>query len=115
MDAQHPVATIACPHCAGRLSNVTDSRPTKDDTTGETAIRRRRKCTDCGTKYSTTEVVGTLTSVSRNRADLLQALRALVVAQTVIETLLNPPQFAQATPPDKNAKDHINESVSANT
>lgn len=41
---------VACPHCDGRLSGVTDSRPEGK------AIKRRRKCFVCEGRFTTFEV-----------------------------------------------------------
>jgi transcriptional repressor NrdR len=44
---------MRCPYCASIESQVKDSRPTDDNT----AIRRRRVCTDCGGRFTTFERV----------------------------------------------------------
>jgi transcriptional repressor NrdR len=40
-----------CPSCDDNKTNVVDSRPTE----GGTAVRRRRECVDCGTRFTTYE------------------------------------------------------------
>ena len=40
-----------CPSCDTESTNVVDSRPTE----GGTAVRRRRECPDCGTRFTTYE------------------------------------------------------------
>lgn len=44
---------MRCPYCGSNETQVKDSRPTEDDT----AIRRRRVCTDCGGRFTTFERV----------------------------------------------------------
>ena len=44
---------MRCPYCSSTESQVKDSRPTEDDT----AIRRRRVCSDCGGRFTTFERV----------------------------------------------------------
>lgn len=44
---------MRCPYCGSIDTQVKDSRPTED----ETAIRRRRVCTDCGRRFTTFERV----------------------------------------------------------
>ena len=44
---------MRCPYCSSTDSQVKDSRPTDDDT----AIRRRRICSDCGGRFTTFERV----------------------------------------------------------
>ena len=44
---------MRCPYCAGKDTNVKDSRPTDDNA----AIRRRRACPDCGGRFTTFERV----------------------------------------------------------
>lgn len=44
---------MRCPYCAGQDTQVKDSRPTEDNT----AIRRRRVCSDCGGRFTTFERV----------------------------------------------------------
>jgi len=44
---------MRCPFCASDNTQVKDSRPTEDNT----AIRRRRVCTDCGGRFTTFERV----------------------------------------------------------
>ncbi|MDZ7687126.1 MAG: transcriptional regulator NrdR [Halobacteriales archaeon] len=40
-----------CPSCESEKTNVVDSRPTE----GGTAVRRRRECPDCSTRFTTYE------------------------------------------------------------
>jgi transcriptional repressor NrdR len=44
---------MRCPHCSEIDTQVKDSRPTEDNT----AIRRRRYCTECGERFTTFERV----------------------------------------------------------
>jgi len=44
---------MRCPFCNSEETQVKDSRPTGDNT----AIRRRRACTDCGARFTTFERV----------------------------------------------------------
>lgn len=44
---------MRCPFCGDADTQVKDSRPTEDDT----AIRRRRLCTACGSRFTTFERV----------------------------------------------------------
>lgn len=44
---------MRCPYCSSTDSQVKDSRPTDDNT----AIRRRRICSDCGGRFTTFERV----------------------------------------------------------
>jgi transcriptional repressor NrdR len=44
---------MRCPYCSSLDTQVKDSRPTED----ETAIRRRRVCTECGRRFTTFERV----------------------------------------------------------
>lgn len=44
---------MRCPYCSSIESQVKDSRPTDDNT----AIRRRRVCSDCGGRFTTFERV----------------------------------------------------------
>mgnify|MGYP002761995639 CR=1 FL=1 len=45
------VSKLNCPSCDTDSTNVIDSRPTE----GGTAVRRRRECGDCGTRFTTYE------------------------------------------------------------
>ncbi len=42
---------MRCPYCSSNDTQVKDSRPTEDNT----AIRRRRICSDCGGRFTTFE------------------------------------------------------------
>ena len=55
---------MRCPFCNSEETQVKDSRPTGDNT----AIRRRRACTDCGARFTTFERVQIreLTVVKKN-------------------------------------------------
>ena len=44
---------MRCPFCASDETQVKDSRPTEDST----AIRRRRHCIGCGSRFTTFERV----------------------------------------------------------
>jgi len=44
---------MRCPYCGTTETQVKDSRPAEDDT----AVRRRRLCTKCGTRFTTFERV----------------------------------------------------------
>lgn len=45
------VSKLNCPSCDTDSTNVVDSRPTE----GGSAVRRRRECADCGTRFTTYE------------------------------------------------------------
>ncbi|MEL7610332.1 MAG: transcriptional regulator NrdR [Bacillota bacterium] len=47
---------MKCRYCQSVDSRVVDSRPTEDDT----AIRRRRECTNCGKRFTTYEKIENL-------------------------------------------------------
>lgn len=52
-----PIANLAkidCPHCRGRLMDVSDSRPR--DIYGIRVIARKRTCADCGEVVRTIEM-----------------------------------------------------------
>jgi transcriptional repressor NrdR len=55
---------MRCPYCGNPDTQVKDSRPSEDNT----AIRRRRVCTDCGGRFTTFERVQLreLTVVKKN-------------------------------------------------
>jgi transcriptional repressor NrdR len=57
---------MRCPFCGNEDTQVKDSRPTEDNT----AIRRRRFCTNCGARFTTFERVQLreLTVVKKNGA-----------------------------------------------
>ena len=44
---------MRCPHCGALDTQVRDSRPSED----HAAIRRRRSCTECGSRFTTFERV----------------------------------------------------------
>jgi len=44
---------MRCPFCGNEDTQVKDSRPTDDNS----AIRRRRQCTNCGARFTTFERV----------------------------------------------------------
>ena len=44
---------MRCPFCSNEDSQVKDSRPTEDNT----AIRRRRICEQCGSRFTTFEII----------------------------------------------------------
>lgn len=45
---------MKCPQCKSERTSCKDSRPTKR--LGADSIRRRRKCSDCGYKFTTWEL-----------------------------------------------------------
>ncbi len=47
---------MKCPVCGSRDSRVLDSRPVEDDT----SIKRRRECPTCGKRFTTYEVIDTV-------------------------------------------------------
>lgn len=50
------LAKFTCPGCGGQSSRVINSRPAiAIEESATEAIRRRRKCLDCGTRWSTVE------------------------------------------------------------
>ena len=57
---------MRCPFCGNEDTQVKDSRPTEDNT----AIRRRRFCTNCGARFTTFERVQLreLTVIKKNGA-----------------------------------------------
>lgn len=46
---------VGCPKCGALCHGVTDSRLSASPIDGQTVIRRRRKCPDCGYAFSTHE------------------------------------------------------------
>jgi transcriptional repressor NrdR len=89
---------MRCPHCGALDTQVRDSRPSED----HAAIRRRRSCTECGSRFTTFERVQLrdLTIVKRSgrrvpfdREKLTRsvqiALRKLPVAEDRIEKLVS--------------------------
>lgn len=46
------MSAISCLECGGLVTQVTDSRPSDDNT----VVRRRRKCAACGARFSTYEI-----------------------------------------------------------
>lgn len=62
---------LACPTCGGHRLAVVDTRRTN----GHGAIRRRRKCEDCGYRYSTIEISESVFK-SLIRSDTLSGHRA---------------------------------------
>lgn len=50
---KRPPATIQCPFCLRKITGVYDSRGRLDGS----AVRRRRKCPKCKSKFSTLEKV----------------------------------------------------------
>ena len=73
---------MRCPYCGSNETQVKDSRPTEDNT----AIRRRRVCSDCGGRFTTFERVQLreLTVVKKNGRrvpfDRDKLLRSLQIA-----------------------------------
>lgn len=73
---------MKCPYCEQEDSKVIDSRPTEEGL----AIRRRRECTSCGSRFTTYEKVETIPLVviksdnSREPFDRQKLLRGLMRA-----------------------------------
>jgi len=89
---------MRCPYCGGLDTQVKDSRPTED----ASSIRRRRVCSDCGGRFTTSERVQLreLTVVKKNgrrapfdRDKLLRsvevALRKRAVSSERVERMIN--------------------------
>ena len=47
---------MKCPHCGFEESKVIDSRPVEENS----SIKRRRECLNCGSRYTTFEIVETV-------------------------------------------------------
>tara|TARA_B100000315_G_C14396780_1_gene504549 strand:+ start:423 stop:875 length:453 start_codon:yes stop_codon:yes gene_type:complete len=89
---------VRCPFCSHEDSQVRDSRPTEDNT----AIRRRRICEQCGSRFTTFERIQLrdLTVIKKNNQkelfdrdkmfkSLSLALRKRNVDQEKIEKIIN--------------------------
>ncbi|MGD1038198.1 MAG: transcriptional regulator NrdR [Roseiarcus sp.] len=89
---------MRCPYCGGLDTQVKDSRPTED----ASSIRRRRVCSDCGGRFTTSERVQLreLTVVKKNgrrapfdRDKLVRsvevALRKRAVSSERVERMIN--------------------------
>jgi len=89
---------MRCPFCSNEDSQVKDSRPTEDNT----AIRRRRICEQCGSRFTTFERIQLrdLTVIKRNGKktpfdrdkllkSMLMALRKRQVEEDAIERAVN--------------------------
>ena len=66
---------IQCPACGGYETGVPDSRPFDGH------VQRRRKCQECGTKLTTTEMPGNMAEVDRQLDRLGAAARKLKPAE----------------------------------
>jgi len=64
---------MMCPKCAGDDDTVIDSREVAD---GE-AVRRRRRCGACGTRWTTYERRDTIQAASLNELELDRTLATL--------------------------------------
>ncbi|MEE8732993.1 MAG: transcriptional regulator NrdR [Eggerthellaceae bacterium] len=73
---------MRCPSCGYAESKVVDSRPSEDGT----AIRRRRECLSCGTRFTTYERLGdsplivVKTDGSSEAFDRTKLMRGLLIA-----------------------------------
>ena len=89
---------MRCPFCSNEDSQVKDSRPTEDNT----AIRRRRICETCGSRFTTFERIQLrdLTVIKRNGKktpfdrdkllkSMLMALRKRQTEEDAIERAVN--------------------------
>jgi len=89
---------MKCPKCSKSDSKVVDSRVVRDDT----AIRRRRECTDCGYRFTTYEYVekielmvekhdGTVEEFERDKVKngIMIACRKRQITPEKIETMVN--------------------------
>jgi len=75
---------MQCPHCGKTINEVIDSRPTK----GEIAIRRRRHCLACGSRFTTYECTEEKLLLASIKKDASQeaAITNLKVVLTCIST-----------------------------
>lgn len=71
---------MICPKCKKGLTTCIDSRPSK-----ETAIRRRRKCIDCGYRFTTIEVRAEEYEEQKLKASYVMTM--LLDAQKVAEAI----------------------------
>ena len=91
---------MRCPFCSNQDSQVKDSRPTEDNT----AIRRRRICDQCGSRFTTFERIQLrdLIVIKSNEQkesfdrdkmyrSLALALRKRNISQETIEKIINAP------------------------
>ncbi len=89
---------MKCPKCSKSDSKVVDSRVVRDDT----AIRRRRECTDCGYRFTTYEYIekielmvekhdGTVEEFERDKVKngIMIACRKRQITPEKIETMVN--------------------------
>lgn len=89
---------MKCPKCSKSDSKVVDSRVVRDDT----AIRRRRECTDCGYRFTTYEYVekielmvekldGTVEEFERDKVKngIMIACRKRQITPEKIESMVN--------------------------
>ena len=90
---------MRCPFCSNQDSQVKDSRPTEDNT----AIRRRRICDQCGSRFTTFERIQLrdLIVIKSNEQkesfdrdkmyrSIALALRKRNISQETIEKIINP-------------------------
>ena len=64
---------MRCPFCSHEDSQVRDSRPTEDNT----AIRRRRICEQCGSRFTTFERI--------QLRDLIVVIKTIIKKKLLIE------------------------------
>lgn len=89
---------MKCPKCSKSDSKVVDSRVVRDDT----AIRRRRECTDCAYRFTTYEYIekielmvekhdGTVEEFERDKVKngIMIACRKRQITPEKIETMVN--------------------------
>ncbi|HAQ62511.1 TPA: transcriptional regulator NrdR [Candidatus Delongbacteria bacterium] len=89
---------MKCPKCSKSDSKVVDSRVVRDDT----AIRRRRECSDCGYRFTTYEYIekielmvekhdGTVEEFERDKVKngIMIACRKRQITPEKIETMVN--------------------------
>ena len=77
---------MRCPFCSNEDSQVKDSRPTEDNT----AIRRRRICEQCGSRFTTFERIQLRDLIVIKRGDLLITLVFIRCCYKILEYELNP-------------------------
>lgn len=79
MSVNLPVG-ICCPSCGSQESQVVDSRGNKDGS----RVRRRRRCLDCPTKFTTYETTRDPLEIEKL---LAQAVRVSAALRAVTERL----------------------------
>lgn len=84
LSVQHKTGDgICCPICGSASNGVTDSRPAMLGA-AITSIRRRRKCSDCGKRFTTFEV----TEVVMERLDAVANDRRIPSRREIIRACI---------------------------